>query len=264
MLGNRRACNGRKRALESRSFDSMIYLVAFGQSRHRAWIRGRWTLLEEGGGGRRGRREEGQGWRKGRPLGGSLEALRLPFWGRFSVSGGLSWASWGPLGPSLGPLGGLLGASWGPLGASWVPLGTPPSLIDVIQNGPRRRHGGPGSPKRAPRAARERPKRGNTNRKIELSAPRGPQEAPRDPQGAPRGPQEAQKRPQNSPPEASKLPPGGPREASHEIPTNIQEASEPQPRHGGGMGRPTATRHSAGYKSASWVPPLWCRREYTT
>ena len=50
-------------------------------------------------------------------------------------------------------------------------------------------------------------------------------------------PKRPKMRPPNAPQEASKLPPRGPREASQDIQTNIQEASNPQPRHGGGMGR---------------------------
>ena len=55
----------------------------------------------------------------------------------------------------------------------------------------------------APRRPRDGPKRGNTNRQIELSAPRGPQEAPRGPQEAP-GPQETPKKPPRGSREAAK------------------------------------------------------------
>ena len=83
-----------------------MYLVAFGQSRHRAWVVGQ--------------RPHGcwlgsRGWPVCRgPLGGSLEASWGPFWGLLGPHSGLVGASWGVLGGSWGPL----GASLGPLGAS--------------------------------------------------------------------------------------------------------------------------------------------------
>ena len=64
-----------------------------------------------------------------------------------------------------------------------------------------------------PRRPQERPKRENTNRKIELSAPRCPQDTPRGPQDAPRGPQEAQKRPQRGPKTVPQRPPNCLRQA---------------------------------------------------
>ena len=103
-------------------------LVAFGLSRHRAWVVGQRPL-----GCSLGCSLECCGW----PLGGLLEAVLRPL-------GCLFWGSWGPLGALLGPPGGLLrrkagffsvwcragaplglvlGASWVVLGGSWAVLG---------------------------------------------------------------------------------------------------------------------------------------------
>ena len=72
------------------------YLVAFGQSRHRAWVVGQ-SALECSLGSR------------GRPFGGLFEQVLKPLGGSF--------------GASFGALGGLLGVSWGLLRALWGPLG---------------------------------------------------------------------------------------------------------------------------------------------
>ena len=87
-----------------------IYLVAFGQSRHRAWVVGQ--------------RPHGcwlgsRGW----PVGGPWEAVWRPLGGRFGASWGLIWAFWGPLGASWGALGGLLGPLWGLLRPPWGSFG---------------------------------------------------------------------------------------------------------------------------------------------
>ena len=79
------------------------YLLAFGPSRHRAWMVGQrphgcWLRL----------------WLPSRgPLGGSCEAAWVPFWGLLGPIWGLLVASWGLLGASWG-------APWGFLGASCV------------------------------------------------------------------------------------------------------------------------------------------------
>ena len=84
--------------------------MAFGPSRHRAWVVGQ-RALECSLGSR------------GRSLGGLLETVLRRLGGRFGAScgplGGLLGACFGPLGPSWGPL----GASWELLGASWESLG---------------------------------------------------------------------------------------------------------------------------------------------
>ena len=84
-----------------------------------------------------------------------------------------------------------------------------------------------------------------------------PQEAPKKPK---RGPQEAQKRPpkrpKRGPQDAAKLLPRGPPETYHEIPTNTHEPSDPQPKHGGGMGRMPFDLLGTGTESAvgsSWA-----------
>ena len=64
------------------------YLLAFGPSRHRAWVAGQRPLECSLGS-------------RGRPLGGLLEAVLKPL-------GGSLGASCGPLGGLWGPLGGLL------------------------------------------------------------------------------------------------------------------------------------------------------------
>ena len=79
------------------------YLVAFGPSRHRAWVVGQRPLECSLGS-------------RGRPLGGLLEGVLKLLGGGVGASWGVFWASWGPPG-------GILGASWGPVGASWGPLG---------------------------------------------------------------------------------------------------------------------------------------------
>ena len=68
--------------------------------------------------------------------------------------------------------------------------------------------------------------------------PRGPKRPQGGPKEAPRGPKTVR--------EAPKLLPRGPRGASHDIPTNIQEAYDPQPRHGGQMGK-TSTSPAGGW-----------------
>ena len=99
-------------------------LLAFGPSRHRAWVVGQRPLECSFG-------SSGNEASRG-PLGGSFEASWGPFWGLLGPLLGLFWASWGVMGASwvplwgfLGASWGLLGASWGPLGASWGPLGAP-------------------------------------------------------------------------------------------------------------------------------------------
>ena len=78
------------------------YLVAFGPSRHRAWVVGQWPLGRSLGS-------------RGMPLEGFLKTgLRL-LGSRFGASWGFCWASWGLLG--------LLGGSWRPLGSSRGLLG---------------------------------------------------------------------------------------------------------------------------------------------
>eukprot|EP00959_Pyramimonas_sp_CCMP1952_P137080 2868598-Pyramimonas_sp.AAC.1 len=87
-------------------------------------------------------------------------------------------------------------------------------------------------PQEAPGRSQETPKRAQEAswrpHEAKKEAPRGPLEAPR---GKKRGP---------------KRPPKGPqdclRESSHDIQTNIQDASNPQPMHGGGMGRTPLVR----------------------
>ena len=86
------------------------YLVAFGQSRHRALVVGQRP---------HGRWLGSRGW----PLGGLWEAVWGPLGGRFGASWGLIWAFWGPLGASWGALMGLLGPLWGLLGPPWGILG---------------------------------------------------------------------------------------------------------------------------------------------
>ena len=95
---------------EERLHDGTCYLVAFGQSRHRAWVVGQ--------------RPHGcwlgsRGW----PVGGPWEAVWRPLGGRFGASWGLIWAFWGPLGASWGALGGLLGPLWGLLRPPWGSFG---------------------------------------------------------------------------------------------------------------------------------------------
>ena len=95
----------------------LYYLVAFGPSRHRAWIEGQSPQGCFLGSLRRASR-------------GLLGPVLRPLSWLLGPPGGLLGASWGLLGPSWGLLGasweppeGLLGASWGPLGASWGHLG---------------------------------------------------------------------------------------------------------------------------------------------
>ena len=117
--------------------DWQKYLMAFGLSRHRAWVV-RQTPLDL----------VGISWCASRgPLETSFQASWRPFWvfwGSLRASRGPLGASWVPLGGLLGPLGALLGPpwalsgrkarffrfvvpllgpSWGPLGLSWAPLG---------------------------------------------------------------------------------------------------------------------------------------------
>ena len=83
--------------------------------------------------------------------------------------------------------------------------------------------------KMSPRLSRwhqESPRRPKRPQEDPKRLPICPKRLPGSPKEAPRCPTTASKMPQNCP-----------REASHEIPTNIQETSDPQPRHGGGMGR---------------------------
>ena len=82
------------------------YLLAFGPSRHRAWVVGQRPLKCSLGS-------------RGRPLGGLLEQVLKPLGGSLGASWGFFWGSWGPLGASWGCLAGI----WGPLGASWGPSG---------------------------------------------------------------------------------------------------------------------------------------------
>ena len=86
-------------------------LVAFGPSRHRAWVVSQ-RPLERSLGSRGNEASRG-------PLGGRFEASWGPFWGLLGPLLGLLGASWGPWGTSWGPP----GASWGPLGASWGRIG---------------------------------------------------------------------------------------------------------------------------------------------
>ena len=110
------------------SIHTYIYLVAFGPSRHRAWVLGQRALQCSLGS-------------PGRPLGclkwyfrgllgavsGPLGACFGPLLGLLGPAWGLLGASWGLLGPSWGLLEAswaVLGASWDVLGPSWAPLGT--------------------------------------------------------------------------------------------------------------------------------------------
>ena len=103
----------------------------------------------------------------------------------------------------------------------------PSFLIDLLQDGPKRRPGGPKRPPRWPQEASKRPQ----------EAAMRPQEAPKRPQEAskrpPRAPQEDPKRPQEAPPKHPRRPrapidrqetPKTPEEASKRLPRGIREA----------------------------------------
>eukprot|EP00959_Pyramimonas_sp_CCMP1952_P392004 8214462-Pyramimonas_sp.AAC.1 len=74
----------------------------------------------------------------------------------------------------------------------------------------------------------------------------------------PRGSNDAQQKLQNGP-QRSKTVSKRPRNTYHEIPANTQEPSDPQPRHGGGIGRrPLAITHAA--QKVSKTPQETCKR----
>ena len=120
-------------------------LVAFGPSRHRAWVVSQRPLECSLGS-------------RGRSLGGLMAPPLRPLGGRFGASWGLFWASWEPLGASWGPLGSLLGGTFG----AKMP---------------------PKAPKRRPRGAQDAPRGTQDAPRGAQGAPKPPQEAPKTPPG---------------------------------------------------------------------------------